>query len=199
MSPLPVAANLSTTVRVHPLFAHQVTPPFVLHYHNEIDDRGFVFRSRNRPLNPLIDACNRARAQALGVDYGGLPAPPLVRRALREVEGHGWYEQGPLAARASPPAARPRPPPGQAPRPRMSERTMSTGVARPAGPTPRPSFPFFVGCGRSGTTLLRAIFDSHPDLRRPGRGVVRDPPGPAPLRRSATGGRAATTPPAAPP
>ena len=36
-SPLPVAANLSTTVRVHPLFAHEVTPPFVLHYHNEID------------------------------------------------------------------------------------------------------------------------------------------------------------------
>lgn len=25
-------------------------------------------------------------------------------------------------------------------------------------------FPFFVGCGRSGTTLLRAMFDSHPDL-----------------------------------
>ena len=25
-------------------------------------------------------------------------------------------------------------------------------------------FPFFVGCGRSGTTLLRAIFDSHSDL-----------------------------------
>ncbi|MGH2650570.1 MAG: sulfotransferase, partial [Actinomycetota bacterium] len=29
-------------------------------------------------------------------------------------------------------------------------------------------FPFFVGCGRSGTTLVRAIFDSHPDLAIPG-------------------------------
>ncbi|MGH2652578.1 MAG: sulfotransferase family protein [Actinomycetota bacterium] len=29
-------------------------------------------------------------------------------------------------------------------------------------------FPFFVGCGRSGTTLFRAIFDSHPDLAIPG-------------------------------
>lgn len=28
----------------------------------------------------------------------------------------------------------------------------------------RAPFPFFVGCGRSGTTLLRAIFDSHPEL-----------------------------------
>jgi hypothetical protein len=98
VAPLPVAANMSTSVRVHPLFAHQVTPPFVLHYHNEIDDRGFVFRSRNRALNPLIDACNRVRAEAFGLGYDGLPAPPLVRRALREVEGRRWYEQGPLAA-----------------------------------------------------------------------------------------------------
>lgn len=29
------------------------------------------------------------------------------------------------------------------------------------------AFPFFVGCGRSGTTLLRAMFDSHPDLAVP--------------------------------
>lgn len=27
-----------------------------------------------------------------------------------------------------------------------------------------PTFPFFVGCGRSGTTLVRAMFDSHPDM-----------------------------------
>lgn len=30
-----------------------------------------------------------------------------------------------------------------------------------------PVFPFFVGCGRSGTTMLRAMFDSHPDLAVP--------------------------------
>ena len=30
--------------------------------------------------------------------------------------------------------------------------------------TPHPPVPFFVGCERSGTTLLRAIFDSHPEL-----------------------------------
>ena len=30
------------------------------------------------------------------------------------------------------------------------------------------AFPFFVGSGRSGTTLLRAMFDSHPQLAIPG-------------------------------
>ena len=32
-------------------------------------------------------------------------------------------------------------------------------------------FPFFLGCGRSGTTLLRALFDAHPDLAIPGESV----------------------------
>ena len=31
----------------------------------------------------------------------------------------------------------------------------------------RPVFPFIVGCGRSGTTLLAAMLDSHPDLAVP--------------------------------
>ena len=59
VAPLPVAANLSTTVAVHPLFAHEVTPPFVLHYHNEMDADGFVLPVAQRALNPLIDAFNR--------------------------------------------------------------------------------------------------------------------------------------------
>jgi hypothetical protein len=28
----------------------------------------------------------------------------------------------------------------------------------------QPVFPFFIGCGRSGTTLVRAMFDAHPEL-----------------------------------
>jgi hypothetical protein len=37
-----------------------------------------------------------------------------------------------------------------------------------------PTFPFLVGCGRSGTTLLRAMVDSHPQIAiPPGSGFVR--------------------------
>jgi hypothetical protein len=32
---------------------------------------------------------------------------------------------------------------------------------------PGAPFPFFVGCGRSGTTLLRAMFNAHPDMAVP--------------------------------
>ncbi|MDQ3956728.1 MAG: sulfotransferase, partial [Actinomycetota bacterium] len=42
-------------------------------------------------------------------------------------------------------------------------------------------FPFFLGRGRSGTTLLRAMFDAHPDMAIPheshfvvNMGLVRD-------------------------
>jgi Sulfotransferase family len=43
----------------------------------------------------------------------------------------------------------------------------------PADAAPRQSvFPFFVGCGRSGTTLFRAIFDSHPRMSIPGESHV---------------------------
>lgn len=41
----------------------------------------------------------------------------------------------------------------------------------PSSSTPAPSasppFPFVVGCGRSGTTLLRAMLDSHPEMAVP--------------------------------
>lgn len=48
--------------------------------------------------------------------------------------------------------------------------TTSTGVDQNSGDpvaTSPLTFPFFVGCGRSGTTLLRVMFDSHPDMAIP--------------------------------
>ena len=97
VTPLPVAANLSTTVRVHRSLRHTVRPPYVLHYHNEMDASGFLLRSRNRQLNPTLDAVNRLRSEVLGLAYDGMAEAPLVKRALRRVEGHAWYERGPVA------------------------------------------------------------------------------------------------------
>ncbi len=56
------------------------------------------------------------------------------------------------------------------------------------GAMSRPPFPFFVGCGRSGTTLVRALVDAHPDMaippeshfvvaEAPRRGAAFDPAG----------------------
>ena len=40
-------------------------------------------------------------------------------------------------------------------------------------PGAAPVFPFLVGCNRSGTTMLRAMFDSHPEVVGPARVVLR--------------------------
>lgn len=45
--------------------------------------------------------------------------------------------------------------------------TTTKGPLRPEAKDAPPVFAFFVGCGRSGTSLLRAIFDSHPDMNVP--------------------------------
>ena len=47
----------------------------------------------------------------------------------------------------------------------MTGPTASGGA--PSAGSDRPPFPFLVGCGRSGTTLLRAMFDAHRDVAVP--------------------------------
>ena len=46
----------------------------------------------------------------------------------------------------------------------MSTRPATEVAIAPGTGAARTVFPFFVGCGRSGTTLLRAMFDSHPEV-----------------------------------
>jgi hypothetical protein len=96
VEPLPIGGNLSTTAQLHPVFARQIAPPFVLHYHNDMDPDGFLYRSRNRELNPTLDTFNRARAAVERLPYDGLPEPPLVRRTLRRVENAAWWSRGPI-------------------------------------------------------------------------------------------------------
>ena len=166
---LPVAANLSTTVTVHPLFAHEVTPPFVLHYHNEMDAGGFVYRSRNRALNPLIDAFNRERAELGGLRLRGAARPAVGAATAPLGRGSRLVRTGAGRPRSPSPPAGAAAAPGQAigagsGRPMTAPTT--TAIAGPPPPD-HPVFPFFVGCGRSGTTLLRAMFDAHRDVAVP--------------------------------
>jgi hypothetical protein len=46
----------------------------------------------------------------------------------------------------------------------QTDDTVRAGVPAENGP----AFPFIVGCGRSGTTLVRALFDTHPRMAVPG-------------------------------
>lgn len=49
---------------------------------------------------------------------------------------------------------------------RQNKRVMATVFDSEPG-APLRIFPYFVGAGRSGTTLLRAMFDSHPEIAIP--------------------------------
>ena len=48
-----------------------------------------------------------------------------------------------------------------------SDGTITPPDGRPILQAPNPPVPFIVGRGRSGTTLLQAMFDSHPDVAMP--------------------------------
>src|SRR5436190_24394817 len=50
---------------------------------------------------------------------------------------------------------------------RQSELTEAQSVYKYDNRSTPPPFPFFVGCARSGTTLLRAIFTAHPQMAIP--------------------------------
>jgi hypothetical protein len=50
---------------------------------------------------------------------------------------------------------------------RQSDVTEAQGLYTADNWSTPPPFPFFVGCARSGTTLLRAIFTAHPQMAIP--------------------------------
>jgi hypothetical protein len=98
VEPLPASLNLCTTVPVHRSLADQIQPPFVLHYRNEIDASGFLYVSRFRAANPFLDAFNRARADAFGLEYNGLRRAPWPRRLARWLGYIPAYSWRPILA-----------------------------------------------------------------------------------------------------
>lgn len=98
VEPLPVNLNLSVTAaRFAPPYRHQWGPPFLLHYHRLIDERGFLLASPAGRVNPELDDFNRARARLLGLPYDGLDPVPLARRAralLKDQPAWRWARRG---------------------------------------------------------------------------------------------------------
>ena len=102
--PLPVNLNLSVTAaRFAPAYRHQWGPPFLLHYHRLIDDRGFLQASPARRVNPELDEFNRARARHLDLTYDGLQPVAIERRLramLKDKPAWRWARQ--TAAKVTP-------------------------------------------------------------------------------------------------
>jgi hypothetical protein len=85
---LPVSMNFPTHVRVDRSLAGGIPDPLIIHYHTDLDDRGFLVRSRYETLNHRIDRFNRSRAEEFHLEYPGLLGPPLLVRLRRNFADH---------------------------------------------------------------------------------------------------------------
>jgi hypothetical protein len=89
---LPVALNVHSNLRVHRSYLNELKAPFVIHYHQQYDDKGFLLACREARLDPYIDSFNLARAEHLGLGYPGLQRPSLARRAQTAARDNDWYQ-----------------------------------------------------------------------------------------------------------
>lgn len=77
---LPVGMNFPTHVPVHPSALHGENRLSVLHYHQEVDGRGFLLRPRCKEAVEAANDFNEYRAEQLKLDYGGLESRTLLGR-----------------------------------------------------------------------------------------------------------------------
>jgi len=96
ISRLPASINFSTTGRIHPLYRRELGPPFVLHYHNEMNSRGQLFKPALAELSPLVDNFNEELAGHRGYPFVGTPSAPATRSLFRRLRRVGWYRSTPL-------------------------------------------------------------------------------------------------------
>lgn len=96
ISRLPASINFSTTGRIHALYRRELGPPFVLHYHNEMNDQGLILRPALDELSPLVDTFNMELARYRGFEFMRTPSPPAARSLFRALRRIDWYRSGPL-------------------------------------------------------------------------------------------------------
>lgn len=90
--------NLATHVTLHGETVHGLRPA-LLHYHDEVDGAGFLFRPRSSVAEAAADRVNRSRAEALGLRYRGLRTRPLHSKAQRAVGQFATSRLATLTAR----------------------------------------------------------------------------------------------------
>jgi hypothetical protein len=78
--------NFPTHVTLHGATVDGLRP-VLLHYHNEVDGEGFLFRPRSSVAESAADRVNRIHAEALGRRYGGLRTRPLHGRVHQALVG----------------------------------------------------------------------------------------------------------------
>lgn len=79
--------NFATHVALHGATVDGLHPA-LLHYHDEFDSEGFLFRPHSTAAKTAADRVNRSRAEAIGLSYRGLRMRPLhsqVNRAVRRL------------------------------------------------------------------------------------------------------------------
>jgi hypothetical protein len=89
-APLPVTMNFPTHVPVHGSSLSAGAQPVILHYHDAVDDRGFLYRPRSPVAADQADAFNRARASGLDIGYSGLQTRPLLARLAQGTADRFW-------------------------------------------------------------------------------------------------------------
>lgn len=98
---LPVSCNLTTTqVTPGAVRRRGWGPPFVVHYHRSLDQRGYLQASPDRRIDPLVEQVNRMRAEALGEQAPPLRPVPRRRALGLRVRTHPLYWRAKRARRA---------------------------------------------------------------------------------------------------
>jgi hypothetical protein len=85
VTPLPVGMNMPTHSPVHRSSLSAGFEPYILHYHGEIDEDGFLLRPDSGLAATEVGELNRARAERLSVAYRGLRSRSRRHRLRMEI------------------------------------------------------------------------------------------------------------------